>query len=251
MAKKAERIVSLALSAMLMMYNVASACASQLSGGILNEDKPVQETVRPDEDGVVVSKHSNSSSKIALTFDDGPHPKLTREILDILSQYEVSATFFVIGKNAEAYPELVKAEIDGGHEVGNHTYSHANLKRESVETIKDELDRAERAVYEAAEYRPKLIRPPGGNFNESFKNIAEEYNSSIILWNVDTRDWAHNSVDAICKNVLSNVKCGDIILFHDHITGGSPTPEALRRIIPELKSRGFTFATVSELIGSD
>ena len=244
----AEKTASLILSVILLTYAAPLSCAVTHKC----EAADASMGVRTDaNDGAVFSWHRNSSSKIALTFDDGPHPRHTREILDILEEYGVTATFFVIGVNAEAYPEIVKAEIDRGHEVGNHTYSHANLRRECTAEIVRELDDAEKVIYEAAEYKPKLLRPPGGKYANQLKEIAKQYNYSIILWTVDTKDWAHKSVDSICDNVLTNVKSGDIILFHDHITGGSPTPEALRRIIPELKSRGFTFVTVSELIGSD
>ncbi len=236
MARKANKRISVILTTAIMFNCCIAASAAPF--------------IRMN-DGAVYSWHANSSSKIAITFDDGPHPKYTREILEILNKYNVPATFFVIGSNADLYPELVKAEIDAGHEIGNHTYTHANLRRERRSDIVEELEATERAIYEADEYRTKLLRPPEGKYTDALEQIADENDYSIILWTVDTRDWAHTKVEKICDNVLGSVKSGDIILFHDHITGGSPTPEALDKIIPELKSRGFKFVTVSELLGSE
>lgn len=202
------------------------------------------------DDGAVCSWHGNSSNKIALTFDDGPHPRYTEEILDILDEFNVKATFFVVGENAEQYPSLISREINSGHEIGNHTYSHVNLRSAPATVILNELSKTQETIYESEEYRPKLVRPPEGKFAGELKKIAGSFDYKIVLWTVDTRDWALTPVSQICDNVKANVKSGDIILFHDYIVGESPTPEALRKLIPELLDTGFTFVTVSELLGS-
>lgn len=188
---------------------------------------------------------------VALTFDDGPHPIHTKEILGILDEFGVKATFFVIGENASWFPELVEAEYAAGHEIGNHTYSHMNLKKLDYVGVCGEIDGAERAVYENIEYRTRLLRPPGGLMSESVCRAADERDYTVICWSVDTRDWAHTPTDDIVKNVLTNTHDGDIILFHDYVSGSSPTPDALRKIIPELKKRGYEFVTVSELISME
>ena len=203
------------------------------------------------DDGAVFSWHRNSANKIALTFDDGPHPRYTSEILDILDEYDIKATFFVVGENAGKYPELISREINCGHEIGNHTYSHANLKSSKTASIINELSKTQEVIYEVEEYRTKLLRPPEGKYSTELKRVASKYDYKIVLWTVDTRDWAHTPVSDICNNVIKNVKSGDIILFHDFISGDSPTPAALRLIIPKLLDMGFTFVTVSELIGSN
>lgn len=197
---------------------------------------------------IIYSCQSNKKN-IALTFDDGPHPVHTPEILDILAEYGIKATFFVIGENAEWYGDLVKTEYENGHEIGNHTYSHhMNLKKLSYDGIRGEIENAEEAIYENIEYRTKLLRPPGGIYSDTLLRAAADNDYTIICWSVDTRDWAHTPTDEIVKNVLSSVKEGDIILFHDYVSGNSPTPDALRQIIPALLNEGYNFVTVSELI---
>lgn len=199
---------------------------------------------------VVYSMHTNEKM-IALTFDDGPHPRYTPEILDILAEYDIKATFFTIGQNVELYSDLVKAEYESGHEIGNHTYSHSNMKTLTEDKMYSEINDAETAVYENIEYRTTLLRPPGGLFGDTLCKVAAENDYTIICWSVDTLDWAHTPSDKIVENVLSSVKGGDIILFHDYVSGESPTIEALKIIIPTLLDEGYQFVTVSELIGAE
>ncbi len=200
-------------------------------------------------DGDVVYSCSNTQSKkIAITFDDGPHPRYTPEILGILEEYGVKATFFVVGQNAEYYPEWVKAEADAGHEVGNHTFSHANLRNEQYDGVCGEISKTERLIYENTDYRTRLLRPPEGIYSQAVCDAASDYDYTIVLWSVDTRDWAHTPSAVIADHVLSEVRGGDIILFHDFIGKDSPTPEALRLVIPQLLSEGYEFVTVSELL---
>lgn len=190
--------------------------------------------------------------EIALTFDDGPHPYLTPEILEILKEYNVSATFFVVGQNVSAYPDIAKMIVENGHEIGNHTYTHGHIAKMNRNTLTNEVESCEREIYEVfGEYRTKLFRPPEGTVDGDVKAISDEFGYSVILWSIDTRDWAHTPVSDIAHNVLSNVKSGDIILMHDYIGHNSPTPQALRIIIPELLARGYKFVKISELISKD
>lgn len=185
---------------------------------------------------------------IALTFDDGPHPKNTGEILDILKDYGIKATFFVIGENVDLYPELIEREIAEGHEIGNHTLNHKSLLKADREEMEREVGDFGKALNEKFGYKTALLRPPGGSFNDAVTGYAAGNGYRIILWSVDTRDWAHTPVSEIKKNVLSNTKDGSIILFHDYVGGKSPTPDALRAVIPGLLAEGYEFVTVSELI---
>lgn len=196
----------------------------------------------------VVYCKKNSQMKIALTFDDGPHPIYTREILDILREYGIRATFFVIGQNVELYPELVEQELAEGHEVGNHTYSHCHFSETSSEQIIREIEACERSVYQLCEYRTKLFRPPEGVLPEAIHDYARDADYTVVLWSIDTYDWAHNPVDQIMKNIRRNADPGDIILMHDGVNE-SLTPDALRQLIPYLLDEGYSFVTVSELIG--
>ncbi|MBR4962121.1 MAG: polysaccharide deacetylase family protein [Clostridia bacterium] len=198
---------------------------------------------------VYFSCAAGEGKKIALTFDDGPHPVYTKEILEILEEYGIRATFFVIGVNAERWPELVREELAAGHEIGNHTYAHANLQKETYETVRGEILNAEEILTDCTARRPHLLRPPGGLYCDAVGKAAEELDYTVILWSVDPRDWAHTAVEEIVENVLTNTDSGDILLFHDYVSGQSPTPEALRRILPVLIERGYEFVTVSELLG--
>ena len=199
--------------------------------------------------GDVIYSCAGEEKRIALTFDDGPHPVHTREILDILAEYGVRATFFVVGENAERYPELLEAEARAGHEIGNHSYTHTNLRQANGTTVAREIDEGERAIYEIFEYRTRLLRPPGGCVGKELLEEAEARDYRIVCWSVDTRDWAHTPVKQITEKVLREASGGDILLFHDYIAGDSPTPEALRAVIPKLLKEGYQFVTVSELIG--
>ncbi|MBQ7822213.1 MAG: polysaccharide deacetylase family protein [Clostridia bacterium] len=185
---------------------------------------------------------------IALTFDDGPHKYRTNEILDILSENDVKATFFVVGVMAEEYPDVIRRTLAEGHEIGNHTYNHSKMKKLSAEKLKYELERTEEVLFEICEYRPKLFRPPEGWCSDSIASAAGELDYDVILWNIDTLDWAHNEVGKICECVSTGIRPGSIILFHDYVSGDSSTVDALKLLIPELKADGYRFVTVSELI---
>ncbi len=199
----------------------------------------------------VYSSHANESKKIAITFDDGPHPRYTNIILDILAQYNAKATFFLIGTNVKQYPELLGRILKEGHEIGNHTYLHANLQKTPSDKIITQILEAEETILEITDHRTKVFRPPGGLYNKKVCDAAHALDYEVILWTIDTMDWAHTPVDEIVEKVESNIKSGDIILCHDYISGKpSPTPDALRQILPDLIEEGYEFVTVSELIHS-
>jgi len=198
----------------------------------------------------IIYQRDNGDRNIALTFDDGPHPTYTAEILDILAEYGIHATFFVIGENAEQYPDLLQREMNEGHEIGNHTQTHPlrNLSREQME---QEISACETTIGELLDRRTHLFRPPGGIISQTVMTLAEDHSYRVILWSIDTRDWAHSSIRDITKNVLDHISDGDIILMHDAISKSSPTPDALRILIPELLARGYHFVTVSELLAEN
>lgn len=198
----------------------------------------------------VIKSVDNNEMKIALSFDDGPHPLYTPEILYILREHQIKATFFVIGKNASYYPEILSHLNEEGHEIGNHTFTHSLKKNINKKDMTEELQKSSEIIKKICGYEVRLFRPPGGILNNSIRETANDLGYKIVLWNIDTRDWANVSVDSITKNVLQNTKSGSIILFHDYIYKNSPTAEALRTIIPTLKERGYLFVTVGELIDS-
>jgi len=188
---------------------------------------------------------------VALTFDDGPNPKYTPAILDLLKQYDVKATFFVLGKHAQKYPEILKRESLEGHEIGNHTFSHINIKKSSDTKIQEEFLKTQNIVFSITEVMPKNFRPPYGLYNKSLINMIEGFGAKIVIWSTtqDSRDWSNPGVNKIVKEVLTKTKNGDIILLHDHVEyKESNTVEALKIILPELKKKGYKFVTISELI---
>lgn len=189
-----------------------------------------------------------AEKKVALTFDDGPHPKQTSQILDILKEYGVRATFFMVGENAERYPDLVKRIRDEGHEIGNHTYSHAQATKTDLSHIEEELLRCESVIERISDVRPRLFRPPCGAIEAELGELCESLGYRVVLWSVDTRDWCHIPSAEIAEKVVSGIKDGDIILMHDYIGSNSPTPEALKKIIPALIARGYEFTLVSDLL---
>ena len=197
---------------------------------------------------IVFSKNEDATKKIALTFDDGPHPRYTERILNILEKYNIKATFFVIGVNIENYPEPLKKIYEGGHEIGNHSYDHNNEKNLNEENVRTEIEKCETLIYETVGVRATLFRPPQGDYGSQVEKIASQKNYSIILWSIDTRDWEHSPPQKILKTVSSKLNGGDIILMHDYVSGTNTTCEALELIIPTLLSQGYEFVTVSELI---
>ena len=152
--------------------------------------------------------------------------------------------------NVQNYPNVLENVIEKGHELGNHTFSHQILKSASVSKIKNEISDTEDALYDRYSLRTNLLRPPCGLYDSNLVNIARENGYKIVLWTVDTKYWAHESAENIVKNVLANIKSGDIILFHDYVSGNDHTAEALNILIPKLQEMGYKFVTVSELLQS-
>ena len=183
---------------------------------------------------------------IAITFDDGPNPETTNAILDIMGENYARATFFVLGKCAQAYPKEVKREYDLGMEVGSHTWSHSDnptFPNMSEEQQKKELEDANAAIEKAGVPTPTVMRPPYGANNDRVKNVIKSYNLNIVNWNLDTEDWKYRSSDHTYQEIMK-VQDGDIILLHDiHAFN----VDAVKRAVPELIDKGYQFLTVTEL----
>jgi cellulose synthase/poly-beta-1,6-N-acetylglucosamine synthase-like glycosyltransferase/spore germination protein YaaH/peptidoglycan/xylan/chitin deacetylase (PgdA/CDA1 family) len=196
--------------------------------------------------------------KIALTFDDGPDPKYTGQILDILKATHTHATFFVIGSNAMLYPQLLKRELSEGHDIGNHTFTHPNISEISQPHLIAEVAFTERLLETYLGRGSHLFRPPYAEDtepnSESEVNVIDELTKRkylIVGMKVDPGDWLKPGVNVIVQNTLTSVdnKDGNIILLHDSGGDRDQTIEALPIIIADLKSRGYHFVTVSELLG--
>ncbi len=197
---------------------------------------------------IIYHGRKDGRREIALSFDDGPHPRYTPQILEILAEYDIRATFFMVGENVTYYPSAAEAVVAAGHEIGNHTFSHKQFNRMNEQEMRREIAACEDAIASIAECRPQFIRPPEGQLNDTMRRVIGTLDYRIVLWDVDTRDWAHTPPATICRNILETVQPGDIILMHDFIGHDSPTPEALRLVIPSLLARGYRFVTVGELV---
>lgn len=179
---------------------------------------------------------------IALTFDDGPHPKFTLQVAKVLDAYKIKGTFFVIGKRARAYPQVLEQVAAQGHSIGNHTWSHPQLTKLSTLKVQEQVDMTQRTVERITGKAPKYLRVPYGRFNQDILTWA---NMPLIQWSVDPEDWKSRDAQNIAGHIIEHTKSGDIILLHDiH----SATVEALPVIIEQLQKQGFVFVTVDQLI---
>lgn len=183
------------------------------------------------------------ASCIALTFDDGPVPDTAR-LLRILKERGVHVTFFVVGQNVAENPGMVRQEIADGHEVGNHTWDHANLVALSTAGIHSQLVRTQEAVQKAAGVTPTVFRPPYGNTNSQVAAVTRQLGLAQLLWEVDPLDWRDHDSAAVQRRIVAGTARGDVVLMHDiHPT----TITAVPHILDQLAAKGFVFVTVSEL----
>lgn len=229
-----------------------------LEGGEESEERvryPVSNIILQQRfpDTIVLSA-APTENKVALTFDDGPDPRFTPQILDLLAEHNIKATFFVTGARAEAFPDLMQRIIDEGHIIGNHTYSHVNLvDTNDIATLENEVQRTEDIINDIAGFRTKLFRAPYGFLYDELVEKLADMNYSVVGWSVDSLDWQESPPEVIAYNVISNIHPGAIILMHDGAdeTGDrTNTIEALREhIIPNLTEQGLEFVTVPELLG--
>ncbi len=207
--------------------------------------------------GLTVTKCNASTSKkvIALTFDDGPWPTTTDQILDILAENDAKATFFTIGKQIASRTSSVKRMKEAGHQICTHTYDHAsgsgrgvNITYMSASEQKKEVKKGYAAIKAVTgEDASTVVRLPGGNVNEDTYSNLSNLISAEINWNVDTEDWSRPGVDAIYNRIV-NASSGNIILMHDGGGDRSQTVAALKKALPVLKGKGYSFVTIDELL---
>ncbi|MCZ0701628.1 peptidoglycan/xylan/chitin deacetylase (PgdA/CDA1 family) [Natronobacillus azotifigens] len=201
---------------------------------------------------IMVLSGDRTKNQIALTFDDGPDPRFTPDVLDVLKEYDVQATFFVTGARAEEYPDLLQRINEEGHIIGNHTYGHPNLvEKADLDVLESEVKRTEDIIAGFVGYRTKLFRAPYGFLYNELVETLGELNYSVVGWTVDSLDWQESEPEVISYNVLSNVHPGAIILMHDGAEwegDRTNTIKSLHRIIPTLKDQGLEFVTVPELV---
>ena len=180
--------------------------------------------------------------KIALTFDDGPHPYYTEELLDGLKERGVVVTFFVTGEHAALHPDVIQRMQEEGHLIGNHTYSHMQLTKKNREKFKEELVRTNEVLEEITGVEVEYVRPPYGCWDKSFE---EELNMIPVLWTIDPLDWCSSNVGCITDRVVKKAGENGIILMHDYY---DTSVTAALKVVDELLEEGYTFVTVDEIL---
>ncbi|MGH3172069.1 MAG: polysaccharide deacetylase family protein [Trebonia sp.] len=180
---------------------------------------------------------------VALTIDDGPSPVYTPELLRVLSEYRVTASFSMVGRNVAAYPEVAREVTAAGHTVVNHTWDHADLASMTVPAVRDEIARATDAIHTATGTQPAMFRAPYGAWSPAVYRYCAQTGLTPLDWSVDPRDWARPGVSKIVKTVLDTTRTGSIILEHDGGGNRSQTVAALKIWLPRLLDAGYHFTT--------
>lgn len=179
---------------------------------------------------------------VALTFDDGPHKICTPRLLDGLKERNVKATFFLMGENIAGNEELVRRMQKEGHLIGNHSYRHIQLTHAGVDAVCESIEKTETIIEEITGNRPRYLRPPYGDWNESLECRMD---LTTVFWTVDSLDWKLKNTKQIVNRVKKSAGDGDIVLMHDIF----PTSvDAALQIVDQLQSQGYTFVTVDELL---
>ncbi|MEO3749981.1 polysaccharide deacetylase family protein [Streptomyces sp. B6B3] len=227
----------------------ALVAATSLALGGCAADRVAPETVRneaaEDAGGAFGSVDCRAAKCIALTFDAGPGP-YTAELLDVLAERDVPATFFLLGKrHIDTYPELVRRIAEEGHELANHTWSHPRLTELDRSEIREELTRTQRAIAELTGVTPTLMRPPQGRTDDTVGEVCRDLGLSQVLWSVTAKDYDTNDSALITRRVLDQADRDGIILLHDIYRGTVP---AVPGIIEALRDQGYTFVTVPQLM---
>jgi peptidoglycan-N-acetylglucosamine deacetylase len=184
-------------------------------------------------------------NRIALTFDDGPTPRVTDSILDELKKRKLRATFFMIGERVATAPDLARRVLAEGHEVGNHTYTHPKLTTLSDAQADVEIEKTQQIMYSVLGHRPELFRPPYGALRQNQACMLTRKGLRIVLWGLDSGDWAQPGTDKIAAKILTDAQSGSIILCHDVY---QQTVDGIGPILDGLLERGFTLVTLSQLL---
>lgn len=215
---------------------------------VFDETSAEKERKYYEEAGYIIWDIQTTEKVVALTFDDGPHPKYTEQVLDLLKQYGAKGTFFIVGQHAEKNPQVVLRTFEEGHEIANHTYTHPYTK--SVSKIIQEIKQTNDTIYSITGYSPKLFRPVEGYYTEEIVKEVVKAGYKIVMWSwhQDTEDWKDPGVNVIVKKVLEGVEEGDNVLFHDGGGNREQTVKALEKILPELQKEGYKFITITEMI---
>ena len=212
----------------VLLVNTARQVTMILTGRII----PIYSVERPDK-------------RLSVTFDATWGADQTKELLKILRDNGVKATFFLCGLWVEKYPEMVKAIAEEGHEIGNHSHTHPHMNNLSAEEIAHEILRTHQLIRELTGQSPTVFRPPYGEYNNKLIETARSCGYSTIIWDVDSLDWKNLSAAEMVNRIVRRVQPGSIILCHN---AGKHTPQTIATLIPLLKKQGYEFTPVSQLL---
>ena len=191
-----------------------------------------------------IEKEQQPTGYIVLTFDDGPSGALTEQLLDGLRQRSARATFFLCGYRMEQYPSALCRYLEEGHELGVHSTVHTDLTKLTPQEVRQDMAQTAGKIRELTGISPRVMRPPGGAYDETVCREAGTEGMSVILWSVDPRDWASHDAGAVLSTMAREAGDGDIILMHDL---SKSSVEAALRLVDLLEEKGYCFVTVSEL----
>lgn len=198
-------------------------------------------------DAITITRGIASRKWVAMTFDDGPHPKNTPQLLDILKARRIRATFYVIGWRVKAYPDIIRRMVAEGHEIGNHTYKHPNLAGLGQQSLLREIDSTNDIIYRTTGKMPVTMRPPYGALYQSQRSyVATNRRMPTILWSVDPADWRRPGVSVVANRIVGQAHPGAIVLAHDIHW---PTIAAMPPALDALIKQGYGFTTVSRILG--
>ena len=223
---------------------IGAACLVLLAAGALSgtEEEPGPVLPAGTSSAEMTEARESEKKKIALTFDDGPHPVYTEQVLQVLDQGNIPATFFLLGQNIEEHQDLVK-EIDAkGHLIGNHTYHHVQVTSLPLDQACEEIQKTSDLIESLTGKGTEYVRPPFGTWSEG---LEDRLNLIPVMWTIDTLDWTTENVDEIVCRVTEQAEENGIILIHD---GYESTVQALERFIPLLEAEGYEFVTVDQVI---
>ncbi len=196
-----------------------------------------------------------SEKVVALTFDDGPSPVWTPQILDELKKAGIKATFFMLGDHVEQYPDVARRVAAEGHEIANHTYDHQTILYYNPEELKNEISHAQKVIEDITGIKTRYFRPPKAWLSQAEKQQIKEMGYTTILWSLNSKDWVTFHDKQITAYILGHIRPGDIILFHDsggvfsHQGGNrKQTVKTIPRLVEKLKEKGYRFVTISELL---
>ena len=185
-----------------------------------------------------------SDPNVHLTFDDGPHPRATPIVLDILKSRHLKATFFLLGGNVERYPELVREIADHGHSIGNHSFDHSSFLLRPLSWQSKKIELANKAIRQASGTTPSLFRPPFGRFDWTTIHAATSHFMKMVMWDVDSKDYRGTDIRSVVRRVSRQTLPGSIVLFHDTASTSNSLTEYLNPILDEFERRNVKISSL-------